>query len=986
MQPQHKKKNLSTYPFSKSDDPDKPDNSAMRCLTIYYQNVRGLRTKTKDIFINSQTLPYDIFALTETNLTPDINNNELFLSNFNVFRKDVLSHTDSTTGRGILLAILNQYDATTFDIPNVHSCEVICVIINTTKRSLYILCCYIRPNEPTQTYQVVADAIEFVSEAMNPEDDLIILGDFNLPRLHWIESDDESHYITINTTSEKESLFMDRVTDSGLFQMSHVKNNLGRQLDLVFTTDVDNCTVVHSNQLLSTLDHYHPPLLVNFAYMNDVINFDSDKSYNFNFRKADFEKLNELLMSINFDFISDKNINLETAVERFYCIIFSCFFESVPYSPRKNISSSPPWYSKKLRSLRNLRNKLWKKFLNSGSSADYSTYMVAYSNFSELCQSTYSEYLTRMQSSLITDPKRFYQFINTKRKSDGYPSILKLSNQSSADPKVICNLFVNFFSQAFSGNDTTPDTNYFSYMNSTAQTSLTHVDISLDSVIDKIHKLNDDYSSGPDGFPAIVLKKCFQSLAHPLTALFQLSISSGIFPKIWKESFIIPIHKKGGKSDISNYRPIAKLSCIPKLFESIVYDSMYFHCKPIFSEVQHGFLKGRSTTTNLTDFISSTLCAMENGYDVDVVTTDFSKAFDKISHNIILFKLNALGFPRSFTLWMESYLKDRQYKVLFRSSVSNPIIATSGVPQGSHLGPLIFILSINDVEYVIKESNLLVYADDMKISKCIASHTDCHPLQEDLDRFSIWCQKNHLELNVSKCQAITYSRKRLQTPPRDYFINDELVHRTTLIRDLGVLCDTELTFRPHIENIISRANAALGFVKRWSKEFLNPYVTKSLYMTFVRPLLEYASQVWSPHHAVHINRIEAVQRRFIRFALRGLAWADTYNLPPYHDRLKLINLQPLHIRRQIADIIFIHELLAGNIHCTNLLHKICFNINHRNLRSIPFFHLPLHRTDYGQNEPLTRMLRISNQKSVSCDFHISKLKLKHVLRSYHHTH
>lgn len=657
----------------------------------------------------------------------------------------------------------------------------------------------------------------------------------------------------------------------------------------------------------------------------------------------------------------------------------AALFNRFPICRKKNISSSPPWYTKDLRSLRNFRNKSWHKFLKSKSDHDYAIYHSAYNSFAALCESLYSDYVEQMQSDLISNPKRFFQFINLKRKTDGYPSTMKFLDTSSSDPKIITNLFGNYFSQAFSDNTQEPDAVYFSYMNNCTQTSLTSVHINTDSVTEKIQRLKDDYSSGPDGLPAIVLKKCVESLVQPLTALFQLSISRGIFPQLWKDSYIIPIHKHGNKNEVSNYRPIAKLSCIPKLFESIVYDNLFFHCKQIFSSKQHGFLKGRSTTTNLTEFVSTTICALESGKEVDVVATDFSKAFDMISHQTILFKLKALGFAPLFIRWLESYLKSRQYSVIFRSCISNPIKSTSGVPQGSHLGPLIYVLTINDVELVIRDSNLSVYADDMKISKSISSHADSISLQDDLNRFSIWCQKNFLKLNVTKCQTITYSRKRLPPPPRDYFLNGMPISRVMLIRDLGVICDSELNFRSHIDGIISRANSMLGFVKRWSKEFSNPYVTKALFTTFVRPLLEYASQVWSPYHMVHVKRIEAVQRRFIRFALRGLGWADPHNLPPYEDRLKLIRLQPLNKRRDVADILFVHQLLVGNIDCPSLLGMLSFNVNHRSLRSIPTFRLDNHRTDYGQNEPLTRMLRKANDYADLFDFNSAKATLKHAL-------
>lgn len=227
---------------------------------------------------------------------------------------------------------------------------------------------------------------------------------------------------------------------------------------------------------------------------------------------------------------------------------------------------------------------------------------------------------------------------------------------------------------------------------------------------------------------------------------------------------------------------------------------------------------------------------------------------------------------------------------------------------------------------------------------------------------------------------MTYSRKRLPSIARSYLIFGEPVPNVLFMRDLGVICDRELNFRFHIDNIISRANSALGFVKRWSKEFSNPYVTKSLFSTFVRPILEYASQVWSPYHNTHSLRIESVQRRFIRFALRGLPWVDSFNLPPYEDRLKLINLQSLQKRREIADILFGHQLLAGNIDCPALLEIISLNANSRNLRSVPLFRLNFHRTNYGNNEPMTRILRLANGHN-SFDFHCSKLALRNSLMS-----
>ena len=220
---------------------------------------------------------------------------------------------------------------------------------------------------------------------------------------------------------------------------------------------------------------------------------------------------------------------------------------------------------------------------------------------------------------------------------------------------------------------------------------------------------------------------------------------------------------------------------------------------------------------------------------------------------------------------MESYLTDRFYQVKFRGTTSKLFQATSGVPQGSHLGPLLFILALNDVGTVIRHSNVLIYADDMKIFKKIDDLTDCALLQSDIKEFDRWCSKKNLYLNAEKCQSkIVF----------EYSIDNTVLCDVDSVRDLGVSFDTNLTFNRHIDLICTKASSLFGFIKIWAKEFNNPLVTKTLFTTIVRPHLEYASQVWSPYYRVHIDRIEKIQKRFVRFALNHLNWSDPFALPP----------------------------------------------------------------------------------------------------------
>lgn len=185
-----------------------------------------------------------------------------------------------------------------------------------------------------------------------------------------------------------------------------------------------------------------------------------------------------------------------------------------------------------------------------------------------------------------------------------------------------------------------------------------------------------------------------------------------------------------------------------------------------------------------------------------------------------------------------------------------------------------------------------------------------------------------------------------------------------------------MDFKSHYNHIVNKANSTLGFIIRWSKEFCDPYITKHLFITYVRPILEYSSQVWSPYRDIDISRIESVQKKFLRFALRNLPWADPIRLPPYESRLSLINLTSLQSRRLVADILFVQQIIRGQIISPYIREQMRFRDNPSNLRTVELFHIAYHSTDYGKFEPITRMLRETNSLSELFDINVNKLTLK----------
>ncbi|CAB0011944.1 unnamed protein product, partial [Nesidiocoris tenuis] len=445
-----------------------------------------------------------------------------------------------------------------------------------------------------------------------------------------------------------------------------------------------------------------------------------------------------------------------------------------------------------------------------------------------------------------------------------------------------------------------------------------------DEVLHALKALNPDKGMGPDGVPPCLLRSCADVLAIPLAAIFNKSLNAGSFPVKWKDSYVTPIFKSGCKTLVSNYRAVCTISSIPKSFEKLVVGRL----SPIFVNViapeQHGFIKGRSTTTNLVEFTDFVFSGFDSGEQVDVVSVDFAKAFDRVSHKHITALLQSMGVYGPILSWIESYLSDRRQFVRFKNVVSEPYRASSGIPQGSNIGPLLFVIMINSVTSIPRPEGveLLMFADDLKILGVVSSEDDYMGIQTFLDSLQGWCLANCLHLNPAKCTAASFSRSsRLLSFP--YRIGGGVLDRPASIRDLGVFMDAKLTFSHHIDAIVSKALRALGFLKRCTRDFTSMEAIVLLYKSLVRPILEYSSVVWSPYYQVHKERLERVQRRFLRYL--------NFKMHIPLEELDIVELaarsglQDLEVRRTMADLMFLFKLLNAEISSPALLARISFN-------------------------------------------------------------
>ncbi|MGH9708527.1 MAG: RNA-directed DNA polymerase [Candidatus Acidiferrales bacterium] len=303
-----------------------------------------------------------------------------------------------------------------------------------------------------------------------------------------------------------------------------------------------------------------------------------------------------------------------------------------------------------------------------------------------------------------------------------------------------------------------------------------------------------------------------------------------------------PILKKGKPDQVDNYRPISLLSVFAKVFEMAMYNRIFTETKYLISPRQHGFYSGRSTVTNLACFMQYTSVALNSQMQVDAVYTDFSKAFDRLDHSILLSKLSAMGFDVELCKFINSYLSNRHFYVEHKGHTSNEFVATSGAPQGSNLAPLLFSLFVNDITEKLN-SNTLLFADDLKLYRTIDSTVDCDLLQRDLDDLNQWCTDNRLPLNINKCKVMTFTLKKNQCIYQ-YGIQFTLLERVEEFRDLGVYFDSKLSFNTHVHKTREASIRMMGFVLRTCKHFDNICSLKVLPTSLIFKTITNNNQVY----------------------------------------------------------------------------------------------------------------------------------------------
>ena len=428
-----------------------------------------------------------------------------------------------------------------------------------------------------------------------------------------------------------------------------------------------------------------------------------------------------------------------------------------------------------------------------------------------------------------------------------------------------------------------------------------------DEVFGLILGLDNSKSTGPDEISAKMLKGTIFSIVPSLTKLFNLSIQTCSFPNLWKYARIVPIPKKGDLSLPENYRPISILSLLSKLLERHVYQTISNHLLihyPI-SDRQWGFSHGKSTTTALLSFSHDCLQTLDNKAEVCSVFFDISKAFDSVPHVLLLHKLSSINLNPYITRWVQSYLTHRSQYVVINGTESPALPVVSGVPQGSVLGPLLFLIYINDVTCVVSNGKIIIYADDIALYQIIHSPSDFILVQQDINSICAWVDENSLLLNTLKCCYLLFSRKPTPTfPSSPLLVNNTALHMAKEFKYLGVTFSSDTSWTPHINTICLKSRKLVGMLFRKFYCHTDSHSLLKLYLSTVRPHLEYASSVWDPYLKKNIEAIEHVQKFALKVCLKD--WHSDYDT-----LLISANVPPLATRRKALKLCQLFTILQG---------------------------------------------------------------------------
>ena len=679
------------------------------------------------------------------------------------------------------------------------------------------------------------------------------------------------------------------------------------------------------------------------------------KRFIWHYERADETNLRRAVSGYNWDHLNSFD-SIDDQIEHFDETLMNIAKNFIPNEDKTFYPRDPPWLTKNCKAFyKNYRKKYKNYIRNNSPPPDKPALDEMKDEYNKLVQKEKEKYLQRLGAS-VSDPrtgvKKYWTCLKkllNKSSSSIIPPILHVG-LFITDIKEKCVLFNEYFKNqctVLRTSSTLPP------LVKITDLSINNIGFTKSNITEHIRKLNINKAYGHDGITSRILKICDDSISTPLFMIYKNCISKGYFPKKWKKANVSPIHKKNERNLASNYRPISLLPICGKIFEKIIYDNLYCYIfnNNFITDKQSGYRRNDSTVKQLLSITHEIYKAFDESKELRAVFLDISRAFDRVWHAGLLYKLEKIGLEGEVLNILSSFLADREQRVVIDGISSDWAQIEAGVPQGSILGPLLFLVYINDITEVIS-SDLRIFADDTFIFR-IADQSSTRILNLDLQKITNWAHQWKMLFNpdISKqAVEIIFSNKIKPSTHDPLVFNGIPVKLVEETKHLGMILDNKLSFFSHINDKIAKAKRGLGTMKQL-KNWISYSVLENVYKLYVRPYLDYGDIVYhttdidtdraSPFTSVTKSligsKIESIQYTAARIVTG--AWKGSSRKKLYDN----LGWESLHDRRTARRLHILYETLATKF--PTYLYEIALaqfssprtrNFTKINLKPIPF--------------------------------------------------
>jgi hypothetical protein len=760
----------------------------------------------------------------------------------------------------------------------------------------------------------------------------VIAGDFNMPDI-----------IRAEPSAPVSTDFLSTIHVGGWKQLVHSPTRLGKVLDVVFTLNIPGASATVGQRFPGS-DHkvvyssLKLPYIINNgmgsqmesssktnAHHPGILNIQPSQG---SLHSVDWKLFESLLRQLNWDefFLAD---GVDVAMNCFLQNILHCthIVSSVNSKLNAPLNRSDSYTNRTATKVKKLKSHYRK-------TADFSA-LLTLSKINIKVNEYRRLKSIREERNALDSRQKATALVGLLKRRNPKPGnnithVIDLDGKEIQDPKLITEAFNAYFSSVYTiTSNSCPCINLMQLTSD----SLSRIDLELNAVKSLVANIKPSCMPGPDGVPPVAIRSGGSDIPLLLLSIYNLSLSSGVFPRQWKTSVIIPRHKGGPLDDIRSFRPINHTPIASRTLERIVKNALdkYLERNCLINASQHGFLSRRSCMTCQVDFLNTFTSAADSGHSVIVILLDMQKAFDRVPHSHLLAKLQAIGICDPLLSWFSSFLKDREQIVCIGNSYSDPTTVSSGVVQGSVLGPLLFLIYINDICNVISHGCPFLFADDIKLVYTFHPNSLVEALiniQVDLDSLTEWSNTWLIKFSPTKSNVLTY---KCVIPCGSILIDGEQVAIQNSVRDLGIRYSSSLNFSEQVSFQLAKARKSFGFI---TKSFTLPAARLEMYKIYVRPLLEYCSIIFGNLRKQDRLAIESFQRAVTKSVV-GYSSSLTYR-----ERCLKLSVEPLWLRRLKLNINFLHGLIYKHTHTAvrnmNLEQNKLYNLrNKSNTMSVP---------------------------------------------------